>query len=254
MTGAERYKNRQHFRFDAGLAAVPETKEAGGEEKKEDQRGVFHRPDVKEQLVEGSSEAAEYSYAVTRQKLRGLRGRRVKESKRKMRFLRHEMISDLRLSHWKSFDFWVQLVLLLLAFWTRIYMHYIGMPPCAWLTCVPLIHSLPCPGQYVFLQMLRVPVYNFEATWYNCIVKYVAQVIPMEVGAAVFHGCCTWRSCSSYCSMNWALSWPGSAATYYCFAYLCLHHGFHSLCWAHSLRHCLGLWLDLGSSRFLIRF
>lgn len=112
----------------------------------------------------GSSASAApstFSYAVNKQEDRGLRGSRVRESLRKLRFLRHELVADLSFGSALTFDFWLQLALLLVALWLRIYLHYLG--------------------QWFYLRILRIPVYAFTPLPYACTLKYVADALPNEV-------------------------------------------------------------------------
>lgn len=112
----------------------------------------------------GSSASAApstFSYAVNKQEDRGLRGARVRESLRKLRFLRHELVADLSFGSALTFDFWLQLALLLVALWLRIYLHYLG--------------------QWLYLRVLRIPVYSFTPLPYACTLKYVSDALPNEV-------------------------------------------------------------------------
>lgn len=102
-----------------------------------------------------------YAFGVTRQETRGLgRGRPLRESVRKLRYLKHELLSDLTFANWRRFEFWVQLFVFLIALYLRIYLHYLG--------------------QWLYLQWLRVPVYEFAPTGYSVVLKYVSTVLPME--------------------------------------------------------------------------
>lgn len=96
-----------------------------------------------------------------------MRGSRVRESLRKLRFLRHELVADLSFGSALTFDFWLQLALLLVALWLRIYLHYLG--------------------QWFYLRILRIPVYAFTPLPYACTLKYVADALPneVEVGAVL---------------------------------------------------------------------
>ena len=44
------------------------------------------------------------------------------------RFLKHEVVADLGVGNFLSFDFAVQLGLVIMACWLRIYVHYLGAP------------------------------------------------------------------------------------------------------------------------------
>lgn len=83
---------------------------------------------------------------------------------RKLHYLRHELLADLQLH---TLDFWRSAVLLVLALWVRVYVHYVA--------------------QYVFLRGSRVPVYDFQPHWTTCVVKYTQRSLttPAEIGVVV---------------------------------------------------------------------
>lgn len=101
-----------------------------------------------------------YMYAVTRQDNKGVKGRRLPDSARKVRFMTEELVADLAFPSLGNVQFWIQLTLLLLALYFRIYIHYLG--------------------QWLLLRALRVPVYTFSPTGYNILLKYVPGVLPFE--------------------------------------------------------------------------
>lgn len=113
----------------------------------------------------GSGGLSSYSYAMNKQEGKGLRGARVRESVRKARFLQYELVADLHPGSVFTFDFWIQFVLLLIALWLRIYIHYLG--------------------QWLFLRSLRIPVYEFSPQVYTATLKYVSDVLPNEVEIGV---------------------------------------------------------------------
>jgi hypothetical protein len=123
--------------------------------------GIATRAQASAALANASGSLSSFSYSLNKQEGKGLRGARVKESLRKLRFLRHEMVADLNPGSVTSFDFWIQLVLLLVALWLRIYIHYLG--------------------QWLYLRSLRIPVYDFTPLAYACTLKYVPDVLPNEV-------------------------------------------------------------------------
>lgn len=108
-----------------------------------------------------------YSYALNKQEGKGLRGARVRESIRKLRFLQYELVADLNPGSVRTFEFWIQFVLLIIAIWLRIYVHFLG--------------------QWMFLRSLRVPVYEFAPLVYACTLKYVPDVLPneLEIGVVI---------------------------------------------------------------------
>ena len=63
-----------------------------------------------------------------KQQHKGLAAGSLGETARKLRHLRFSIGSDLTLKSVVTFEFWMELFLLLVALWIRIYVHYIGMP------------------------------------------------------------------------------------------------------------------------------
>lgn len=68
--------------------------------------------------------------------------------RRKLHYLRHELLAGLQLH---KLDFWCFAALLLLALWVRVYAHF--------------------TAQYVFLRGSRAPVYDFQPHLTTCVVK-----------------------------------------------------------------------------------
>ena len=81
--------------------------------------------------------------------------------KTKLTFLYYEAFGDLLPSKFGTFDWYITSVCFLLAFWLRMYVHYIG--------------------QYLFLQAVKTPVYSFEVRVYEMIFKYMAASVPVSV-------------------------------------------------------------------------
>ena len=113
----------------------------------------------------GGGSGGGYGYAVLRQEGRGLTGARVTEGVRKLRYLHSELLADLHPGSARTFEFWVQLVLLVAALWLRVYLHYLG--------------------QYLFLKSLRVPVFSYDVLPYAATVKYVPDALPEEMELGV---------------------------------------------------------------------
>ena len=116
-----------------------------------------HRPpaqSVSVQQLDG------YAYAMAQPQTTGLKSRHLKPSVRKMRFVKHELLADLALGTATSLTFWIQVILLIIAFYLRIYVHYLG--------------------QWLYLRALRVPVFDFRPTPYSAVLKYVADSLPTE--------------------------------------------------------------------------
>eukprot|EP00968_Pinguiococcus_pyrenoidosus_P028764 scaffold8090_cov267-Pinguiococcus_pyrenoidosus.AAC.5 len=82
----------------------------------------------------------------------------------KLRYLRQEILADLALRNWRSQEFWLTLWVYLMAMWFRMYVHFVA--------------------QYLYLQALRVPVYNFGPRLHQMTLKYIMSSINVraEVG------------------------------------------------------------------------
>ena len=65
----------------------------------------------------------------------------LRESQRKMRYVRRMLPVEFDLWQYKSKEFWSMMLMLVLVFWLRLYMHYIG--------------------QWVLLQARSIPVTRF---------------------------------------------------------------------------------------------
>jgi len=82
----------------------------------------------------------------------------------KLRYIHQEILSDLALSNWRSSDMWITVFIYLIAFWMRMYIHYLG--------------------QYLYLVGLDVPVYGFAAKVHIMTLKYVFSSVTLstEIG------------------------------------------------------------------------
>mmetsp|Transcript_19513 Transcript_19513/g.28059 ORF Transcript_19513/g.28059 Transcript_19513/m.28059 type:complete len:1111 (-) Transcript_19513:184-3516(-) len=81
--------------------------------------------------------------------------------KSKLRYLYYEALGELSPSQWGSFESHVTIFAFILAFWMRMYVHYIG--------------------QYFFLQAFETPVYSFSVRVYEMVFKYMASSVPVSV-------------------------------------------------------------------------
>ena len=81
--------------------------------------------------------------------------------KTKLKFLYYEAFGDIMPSKFGTFDWYITSVCFLLAFWLRMYVHYIG--------------------QYLFLHAVQTPVYAFEVRVYEMIFKYMSSSVPVSV-------------------------------------------------------------------------
>ena len=122
--------------------------------------GVSRRKATDQAMETEQKKLHTFMYAVTRQENKGVKGRRLPDSARKVRFMSEELFADLAFPSFTNVQFWIQLAVLLLAMYFRIYIHYLG--------------------QWLLLRALRVPVYQFAPTGYNVLLKYVPGVLPFE--------------------------------------------------------------------------
>lgn len=155
--GATRDRSNGHRRGDTRVAAA-----GGGRQRAGSGAGGAATTAPAVDFAHLSNKA---SYAVSRMDSRALQRHRMSERARKMRYLQHELISDLRPSQFSSGEFGVQVGVLLVALWLRIYVHYMG--------------------QWLFLRFLRVPVYDFRPLPLRMVVKYVSSVLPTETEIGV---------------------------------------------------------------------
>ncbi|GMF51610.1 unnamed protein product [Phytophthora fragariaefolia] len=82
-------------------------------------------------------------------------------ARRKLHYLKHELLVDLAFSNWHTLEFWRLIAMLLFACWIRLYVHYVT--------------------QWLFLRGNRVPVYDFQPHWTTCLVKYTWQTVATHV-------------------------------------------------------------------------
>lgn len=58
------------------------------------------------------------------------------------RYLYHSVLADMSFGSALKFEFWVQIFLLIVAFWLRIYLHYVGMCLCHLLARLALCRTM----------------------------------------------------------------------------------------------------------------
>lgn len=107
----------------------------------------------------------DFTYAVNKRECAVTPGQRLTESIRKFVFFWQEVSADLHPRAYLTYEFWSSLIMLIGAFWIRIYIHYLG--------------------QFIFLRALRVPVYDFSPSPYAVSIKYVPNALPAEVEMGV---------------------------------------------------------------------
>lgn len=91
----------------------------------------------------------------------------VPEAARRMIFLLYEFADEYKVRRWASLEFWISFMILVGAFYVRIYTHYIGL--------------------YIYLKILGIQVYRFELMAYQILTKYPngAMSVSGELGASV---------------------------------------------------------------------
>ena len=92
-----------------------------------------------------------------------------------------------------SFEFAVQLGLLLVACWLRIYVHYLGARARPWGRSPQVVTSCThLTGQWLFLKGRYVAVFDFRPLAYSVVLKFVASAITAEVHARRAVCVCVW--------------------------------------------------------------
>jgi hypothetical protein len=81
-----------------------------------------------------------------------------------MQFIRRDILNDIGLKQWRTLDFWVVVLLFIVAFWLRMYMHYFG--------------------QWVYLYVMRAPFVEFAISWHRVSLTYQADLVSLafEIG------------------------------------------------------------------------
>jgi hypothetical protein len=66
------------------------------------------------------------------------KGRLAQKGREKLNYITRQFLAELGLSQWHSREFWGMMLMLLIVFWLRMYLHYIG--------------------QWLFLSAIRIPI------------------------------------------------------------------------------------------------
>ncbi len=82
----------------------------------------------------------------------------------KLQFITRDVLNDVGLKQWRTLDFWVCVLFLLVALWLRMYIHYFG--------------------QWVYLYIVKAPFVNFKVRWHIVELTYQADLVPLafEIG------------------------------------------------------------------------
>ena len=102
-----------------------------------------------------------FSYSLRRRGDKNVGHTNLGETARRFAFMGNEFAAEFNVRRCGSLDFWVSMFILLVAFYTRLFTHYIG--------------------QYVYLKIAGVHVYRFTPTPYTVITKYTAGPLPVHV-------------------------------------------------------------------------
>lgn len=79
----------------------------------------------------------------------------------KLNYIRSELVDDLALTKWQTFDFWLMIFFLILMFYFRLYAHFIA--------------------QYLWLSSIRVPITDFSPTYFSVCTCVCFLFMQMEL-------------------------------------------------------------------------
>jgi hypothetical protein len=85
------------------------------------------------------------------------KGRVEKRSTEKIQYIGRQLLAEMGFSQWRSREFWSMIIMLLIVFWVRLYLHYIG--------------------QWLFLNAIRIPINKFEFLAYTVFLKYQSSLL-----------------------------------------------------------------------------
>jgi len=82
------------------------------------------------------------------------------KAKSKLRYMYAELFNDFNYYLWGTFEFYLSIIIYLLAFWLRIYIHYLS--------------------GYILLQIIGTPIYSFKTSVLQIQYKYMSQSISLS--------------------------------------------------------------------------
>jgi hypothetical protein len=82
------------------------------------------------------------------------------KAKSKLRYMYAELFNDFNYYLWGTFEFYLSITIYLLAFWLRIYIHYLF--------------------GYILLQIIGTPIYNFKTSVLQIQYKYMSESISLS--------------------------------------------------------------------------
>jgi len=82
------------------------------------------------------------------------------KARSKLRYMYAELFNDFNYYLWGTFEFYLSIIIYILAFWLRIYIHYLA--------------------QYLILQVIGTPIYNFKPSILQIEFKYMSKSISIS--------------------------------------------------------------------------
>lgn len=141
------------------IAEEPPATESGS-----DSDWEFSDDEAEGELPAGTFDYENYRFSVNAAAVAETASQQRFHARRKLHYLRHELLVDLGLTNWRTLEFWRLAALLLLACWLRLYVHY--------------------ATQWVYLRGSRVAVYDFQPQWTTCLVKYTWRSVATSTEVA----------------------------------------------------------------------
>lgn len=93
------------------------------------------------------------------------KGRLAQKGRERLNYIARQFLAELGLSQWRSREFWGMMLMLLIVFWLRMYMHYIG--------------------QWLFLSAIRIPINKFNFLPHTVELNYQPTLLETREETAV---------------------------------------------------------------------
>ncbi|KAK3732447.1 hypothetical protein RRG08_037451 [Elysia crispata] len=120
-------------------------------------------PKQKERKLTRLEELERHTFSVQRPFC--TKGRMEQQGWEKLGYIVRQFFAELGLSQWRSRQFWAMVILLLVIFWIRLYIHYIG--------------------QWMFLSAISIPINQFEFLPYTVNLNYQPTLLEAKHEIAV---------------------------------------------------------------------
>ncbi|XP_035825164.1 uncharacterized protein LOC101851493 [Aplysia californica] len=120
-------------------------------------------PKKKERKLTRLEELEQHTFSV--QPPFSCKGRVARQGRKKMSYVARQFFAELGLSQWRSRDFWAMLILMIIVFWIRLYLHYIG--------------------QWLFLSAIDIPINEFTFLPHTVTLNYQATLLEAKQEIAV---------------------------------------------------------------------